>query len=499
MGYISFPNDLHPEDAEMPIYAPKGACPGDLIRCSVTKVRRRHHDPDRRAVQAAGGIPQDAPTRTFAEAVFIELLGESDIRVQSPCRHFGHYRLRGGGCGGCTSMHVPYEIQLENKQAHVESLFAPTCDADHVAIQRVLPCENVLRYRNKMEFSYGRRWYETAKESALFCKDREDFEYALGLHAPQRYDKVVSIETCHIQPDVANDILAYIRKRAKDFLLEPYDTKLDTGYLRNVGIRSATNADGKEELMVNFITGPCDVPQRLVPFAQELMSKFPTVVCVVQNIRGVRSSVIVEDHLERLLSGKRTYIEQSLCGLSFRISANSFFQTNPEQANVLYEQVRHAARLTKDDTVLDLFCGTGTIALCLAPYAKRVYGIDNVPAAIRDAQQNAARNDIRNATFEMGNLEKLKNGAFKGFSESNIVIVDPPRAGLHPDLIKLLAGGMAKRIVYVSCNPVSQARDINKLKSRAPGKYKVTNIQPVDMFPNSYHVENVITIDRMDS
>lgn len=494
VGHIIHPI-YDPVDHSMPVFAPKGACPGDTIRCSVVKIRRRRPDPELRAQLPPGSA---APDRTFAEAIFTEPVSVSETAVPVPCKHFGHFRLGGGACGGCTIMQLPYELQLQQKQQQMNAMYASLAKANGAVIDDILPCEQLFRFRNKMEFSFGRRWFDkntlTNRDEA---SDLPKHTYALGLHAPQRYDKIVHIDDCHIQLDAGNQILSYIRKRSDELLLEPYDTKLDTGYLKNIAIRYATNKEGETEIMVNIITGPCDVPGRLVPLAEELLENFPEIVCVLQNIRGVISSVAVDEQQERLLAGSRNYIEQMISGLSFRISANSFFQTNTHQTEVLYEVIRSAARLTKEDTVLDLFCGTGSITLCLAKYAKHVHGVDIVPTAIEDAHVNAISNGVTNATFVEGNLERLrKDGTLAGHSDVDVIVVDPPRAGLHPDLLKFIARSKARRIIYVSCNPASQVRDIQMLRNLVPGAFRVTRIEPVDMFPHTHHVECVTTLDR---
>lgn len=206
VGEILHRDSLLPADKLIPVYGPKGACPGDIIQCNITKVRRRKRDPEAYVVSSTGSTSSDTPTRTYAEVTFRELLVPSPITVQVPCVHFGNHYLGGGGCGGCTSMHVTYSMQLEQKQRQLESLFAVLKEEHGVADFAVIPCRETLHYRNKMEFSYGRKWY-TRPMTGETKPDRTDPEYALGLHAPQRFDKVVSITECHIQPSVANKVL----------------------------------------------------------------------------------------------------------------------------------------------------------------------------------------------------------------------------------------------------------------------------------------------------
>lgn len=415
-------------------------------------------------------------------------------------------------------MHIPYEMQLEQKNVQMQVLYANLAnrqreqqnevDAPLLKIAPIVPCDDTFRYRNKMEFTFGRRWLtEKEKLSSTDNQNKDDVEirrkYALGLHVPQRFDKVVEISDCHIYPAIGNEILELIRETANDMLLEPYDTKTDTGYLRNVGIRTATNTHGKMEVMVNLITSECEVPERLVPLAQALKSRFPEVVCVVQNMRGVQGRGLheIDESNERLLVGDRPYIEQSVNGITFRISANSFFQTNPRQSEILFNNIVEAAKLASDsDVVLDLFCGTGSIGLSLARYAKYVHGIDIVSSAVADANMNATINGISNASFVEMNLDKVKEMARKELLEipkANVIVVDPPRAGLHPDLVKYLArADHVERIVYVSCNPLTQIRDIMELMHLHPNTFHVTSVQPIDMFPNTHHVECVVGIEK---
>lgn len=502
VGFIQADDHVATEDVGMPVYAPKGACPGDVIRCMIKRVRRRKTPPDgaqisvrksQSTVEIAAGS-----SRTYAEALFVEPLSISEHVIPTPCAHFGNFRLGGGGCGGCTTMHLSYQMQLAQKQEQVVALFGKITDMFDVRVGDIIPCAETWNFRNKMEFSWGRRWFENPmKREQLPVQSRLEHEYALGLHAPQRFDKIVTISECHIQDHVGNAIVQYVRQRSSELLLEPFDTVNNTGYLRNLVIRTATNSRGEQEVMVNFVTSLCEVPQRLVPLAEEIRQLFPSVVCVLQNMCMDKTSVVVQQDKERLLTGSRRYIEHYMCGLKFRISANSFFQTNSQQAQVLYDRVAEAAQLTPDDVVLDLFCGTGTIGLSLAEKCAQVYGVDIVEAAIEDARMNASVNHIENAAFVQGNLDKLTDPDAAQLGNPDVIVVDPPRAGLHPSLVKYLRDCDVKRIVYVSCNPASQVRDILHLMELAPDKFRVSAIEPVDMFPHTHHVECIATLERI--
>lgn len=479
------------EDVGLSVYMPKGASPGDVVRCSVTRIRRNP--------RPNSDFPDKS--RAYAEAIYMERISPSPSRIPPRCDHFGNFRLGGGGCGGCTSMSMDYAAQLREKQAQMVALFRNFSAMDTGALREILPSLQIWNYRNKMEFSYGRKWSKGKPVARGRKVGDGPMEFAVGLHAPQRFDKVVEITRCHIQEEVGNEILAFVRTRAEEMLLDSYDPRSGLGYMRNVAIRTARNAIGELEVMVNVVTSPCEVPGRLLPLAEELIARFPTIVCVVQNMPKAAANTPVDPSLERLVAGPRRYIEQKLCGLIFQISANSFFQTNPHQAGTLYGVVAQAADLGEDDVVCDLFCGTGTIGLTLAGQCKKVVGLEIVDAAVEDARRNAKRNGIGNAEFVKVNLEKMKDSfvVAGGAEAPDVIVVDPPRAGLHKSLVKQFALSTARRIVYVSCNPASQMRDLRMLEEMAPGKFRAVEVQPVCMFPHTHHVESVVTLVRTDA
>ena len=278
--------------------------------------------------------------------------------------------------------------------------------------------------------------------------------------------------------------------------METYDPHTHTGFLRHLALRYSHNAQHKMEVMVNFVTSPCEIKERLVPLANEIRQKFSACVCVLQSMTDSKANVACSNKGQRLLAGERMFIEHELGGLSFKISPDSFFQTNSFQLPLLYEQVLRLSNIRSADHVLDLFCGTGTIGLYLSKSCASVTGIEVVPSAIKDAQENAKRNGIENANFVLGDLEKLKKdpAVLPPGENVDVIIVDPPRGGLHRDLVKYLVQTSARRIVYVSCNPATQARDILALQEQHHGKFFVEAIQPIDMFPHTPHIESVIAI-----
>lgn len=495
--------ELPVDDLALPVYCPPGACPGDAVQCVVTRVRRNLTRLDGRPIPPPpGGMKGLTQTQPYIEALYSALLKPSADAVPPGCPHFGHHKLGGGGCGGCSMLHMPYDMQLAQKHAQLRTVYEVLDQHDRkVPLQPIMPCRDTFEYRNKMEFSFGRRWltspdHHTDDEEWTGLRDAKGKHISLGLHVPQRFDKVIDISECRIQPAICNDILNEVRSAVRDMQLEPYVTNSDAGYIRNVAIRSSINAHGKQEIMIHFITSWCDEADKLVPLAKQLMQRFSNVICVIQNMRGLQGEHVMEEDCERLLAGERAYIEQQICGLTFRISALSFFQTNPQQAELLYNQIGAMAQLTSTDILLDLYCGTGTIGLSLANRVDSVYGIDVIETAINDAVVNAELNNISNAQFMQLNLDKLKQVDKTVFPDADVIVVDPPRAGLHPDVIKFFATCNARCIIYVSCNPMTQVRDIMKLMQLVPGKFKLTGVQPVDMFPNSHHVECIASLQR---
>lgn len=474
IGEMMQNTELPLEDQTLPVYLPKGAALGDVVSVAITKVRRKESG------------------RKHAEAVYTGMMEEGIQGVKARCEHFGHFRLGGGGCGGCSMQRVPYQLQRLIKTENLKKVFQGV--AEGVEVGEVVGAANIWKYRNKMEFSFGTKWWVQGEQQTLPLKGpNEDVVYDVGLHAPKRFDKVIGVRSCSIQHDVCNDILAFIRQRCIDLHLDAYDTKMNEGYMRQLVLRTANNCSGQLEVMVNLVTSDCQVPDRLVPLAKEIREKFGEVVCVIQNIAGVRGTYLIEMARERLLAGERSWIEQMVCGLSFRVSANSFFQTNTEQTEVLYEEIRRVAKVGRKDVVVDLFCGTGAIGLVLAKDAMQVMGIDMVRTAIDDARENAKRNNVRNAEFWEADLEK---GDWQIMADgANVVVVDPPRKGLHPRVVEWVrTANCVDRVVYVSCNATSCVKDLQAICEG--GNWKIEEIRGVDMFPHTPHVECVVALSR---
>jgi 23S rRNA (uracil1939-C5)-methyltransferase len=428
----------------------KNAIPGQTVTARITKKRT-----------------------SYLEARSLEVLSESPHFVPVKCEHFAD-------CGGCTFQNLEYEQQIIAKELQVQDVFRRIGGFKNVACDSIVKCDNIFHYRNKMEFTFSNQEYVPESD-----KEREPSEFALGLHAPGRWDKILNINECHIQTEIANEILTSIKELTKD--LEPYNIREHTGFLRHAMIRVAANTN---EIMVNIVTSRDD-PELLSPISNTLITKFPRITSIVNNITTRKAGVSTGEH-QIILHGNENIVEK-LGEYEFMISADSFFQTNTKQAEKLYNIILEESALTGTEIVYDLFCGTGSISLYLSKQAKMVYGFELVPSAVQDAIQNAIHNKVKNAWFFGGNLENLfrENTEAKGLELPDVLVVDPPRAGLHVKTIEDILEKSPKRIVYVSCNPASQARDVALLCNE---KYNLVKLRPVDMFPHTPHVENVATL-----
>jgi len=442
----------------------EGAVPGDIVNARIVRKKKQ-----------------------FAEARVVEVLQHSPHRVSPRCKHFGV-------CGGCKWQHVDYTSQLQWKQQHVLESFQHIGGFEQPDVLPIIGADEIYFYRNKMEFSFSDlQWLPDGPaadpqseihnpHSAIRIPQSEIF---LGLHVPQRYDKLLDLEECFLQSEVSTKILHFTREFARRENLPVYSSKTDSGYLRFLVIRQSRRTD---ELMVNFVTFE-DRPELVREYAAELSSAIPGITTVVNTINS-RKAQIAYGEKENVVTGKGV-IHEMLGNRQFSISAGSFFQTNTRQAERLYEVARTFAGFRKGDTVFDLYSGTGTIALFVADAVSHVVGIESVESAVRDAERNARLNGVENCSFVMGDLkEKLTRESewMKSYPRPDVLIIDPPRSGMHPDVVDAIVKLGVPRIVYVSCNPATQARDAKMLCS---SRYTLRKLQPVDMFPHTYHIENV--------
>ncbi|XP_023751723.1 uncharacterized protein LOC111900071 [Lactuca sativa] len=434
----------------------------------------------------------------YAEVTKVKTLSPHTDMVEAPCEYALH-------CGGCRTQNLLYEAQVRAKEEQVRDLVVHVGkfsykDPDFNNMMKpIVPCDMQFHYRNKMEFSFGpKRWLP---KEQLLERSEDANVYALGLHAPGFFDKVLNVDKCFLQSEPANKVLAAVQDcwRNHELGLSPYDCHSHDGFMKHLMIRSGRDVDTKlPQLMVNFVTSSYK-PELLKPLVDKL-SVFPEVVSIMNNVNTAVGNTSVGEQ-EYTLYGKAT-ITEMLRGLSFEISANSFFQTNAHQAEILYKLVEDCAGLKGDgsEIVLDLFCGTGTIGLTLAKKVKHVYGYEVVAEAVSDARRNAKLNGLHNATFIQGDLNKVSESFGNDFPKPDIVISDPNRPGMHNNLIKFLLKLKAPKIVYVSCNPATCARDLDYLchgsvEQKLNGCYTLKSIQPVDMFPHTPHIECVCLLE----
>jgi 23S rRNA (uracil1939-C5)-methyltransferase len=429
----------------------KEAVPGDEVRVRVSK-RKKHH----------------------AEARVMELITPSPFRVKAPCPYSGF-------CGGCTWQHLDYEKQVFFKREHIVEALEHIGGFANVRVHPVVASEKVFGYRNKMEFSFSDRRWLLPEE--LSKKDISK-DFALGLHVPGTFDKVLDTQACLLLPDTGNQILGEVRHYTRESGIPPYGLRSHRGFWRFLMLRHAAVADN---WMVNVVTSE---EQRawVQPLAEMLYRKFEPVTSVVNNINSGKAAIAV-GQFEIPLVGEPV-ISDRIGEFEFEISANSFFQTNTAMARRLYEVVKAYAGLTGTETVLDLYSGTGTIPIFLSEGARKIIGVEISEAATRDAKKNCQKNRIQNCWFI---CKDIKEGLKEVTDRPDVVVIDPPRAGMHKDVTRLVSEMSCKRIVYLSCNPATLARDLAVLK----GVYRLEEVQPVDMFPHTYHIESVARLEAI--
>lgn len=434
-----------------------GAVPGDVVTARVMKVKK-----------------------FFAEAKVVGIVEPSKLRVTPRCQYFGI-------CGGCKWQHVDYNAQLQFKHQHVVDAFERIGGFSSVNILPIIGARDIYFYRNKMEFSFSRQQWITD----ILKPQTSDLQTFLGLHVPQRYDKVLDIEECHLQSPLSNQILNFTRSFAMEEGLPVYSSDSDEGYWRFLVIRQSKRTN---EVMVNLVTFD-DRPEVMKRYARQLVNSIPAITTVVNTINSKKAQIAFGE-VERIYHGDGI-IHEKIGNHRFVISASSFFQTNTDQAERLYTVARDFAELSKSDVVWDLYSGTGTIAIFISDAAKEVVGIESAESAVKDAEKNARLNGVENCSFVLGDLkERLINDTnwMKSHRRPDVLIIDPPRSGMHPKVVGEIFALAPARIVYVSCNPTTQARD---LKMLCAAQYRLVQLQPVDMFPHTYHVENVALLDRI--
>lgn len=414
--------------------------------------------------------------KNYMEGRVLKFHHYSTLREEPFCQHFDL-------CGGCRWQHLQYEVQLKNKQQQVIDALQRIGKVALPSISPIVGAESTRYYRNKMEFTASSRRWLSQEEVA---SDADIDRTAIGFHLPGRFDRILDLEHCHLQPEPSNAIRLLVRDTARELGMEFYDPVAQAGHLRGVIIRTA-NTTGQVMVLVMFKKK--DPANRQI--LEKLKAAFPEITSLFELINPKMNDSYAD--LEPSLFHGLPYIEEEMEGLRFRISPKAFYQTNSEQAYSLYKITREFAQLQGNETVYDLYTGTGTIANFVARQAKKVVGIEYVPEAIEDAKVNSEINGIGNTKFFAGDMKDLLTEAFVAeHGQPEVVITDPPRAGMHEDVVNTLLKVAPERIVYVSCNPATQARDLNLLDEA----YAVKAVQPVDMFPHTHHVENVVLLEK---
>jgi 23S rRNA (uracil1939-C5)-methyltransferase len=431
----------------------ENAIPGDVVDVAITKDKKN-----------------------WAEGRVLQLITPSEKRVAPFCKHFGV-------CGGCKWQMLPYAQQLAYKQQQVIDQLQRI---GQIALPEVLPILGSPReqyYRNKLEFTFSNQRYRSFAE----IEDRtEKFlpEPALGFHAPGLFDKVVAIENCYLQEEPTNKLLSVLRTYTEANNLTYYNFKAHEGWLRNVIIRVATTG----QILINLVVSTADM-EVLIPIMETMKKEIPEVTSLNYTINGKMNDTIYD--LEVVCYHGNTYIEEKLEDFTFKISPKSFFQTNSYQAQELYRVVRDFAGFQGHEVLYDLYCGTGSIGIFCSKQVQNIIGIEVVADAIADAKENAANNGLTNCKFYAGDVTDICTDAFFAqHGKPDVIITDPPRAGMSEKLVQQLIKMRAPKVVYVSCNPATQARDLQWLDET----YEVTKVQPVDMFPHTHHIENVVLL-----
>jgi 23S rRNA (uracil1939-C5)-methyltransferase len=412
--------------------------------------------------------------KNYAEARIAEMISPSPLRIDAPCPY-------SGTCGGCKWQYLPYELQIQYKQRHVKEALKHIGNIHDIRVNPTLPSPIIFEYRNKMEFSCSdRKWLMPEQMTG----ETIDTGFAIGLHVPGTFYKVLDIQACLLQPDLGNRILNDVRQFIKNSDMPVYGLKSHEGFWRFLMLRHSVS---ENQWMVNIITAS-EHRKTIASLAELLMEKYPNVVSVVNNVTARKAGVAVGEY-EVHIAGK-AYIKDAIGPFVFEISANSFFQTNTRAAKILYDTVAGYAQLTGKETVLDLYSGTGTIPIYLSGQAKQIIGMEIVKSAISDAEKNCQLNQVDNCHFIEGDIRTSLAGIdFK----PQVMIIDPPRDGMHKDVVKQVLDMAPDRIVYVSCNPATLARDLALMKDT----YQVIEVQPVDMFPHTFHIESVACLGKV--
>ena len=428
--------------------------PGDVVDIQVRKKRKR-----------------------YLEGSVVRFHEYSADRIKPVCKHFGV-------CGGCKWQHLPYNLQLKYKEKQVADNLTRIGKTDLPPLNPIIGSSDIYKYRNKLEYAFSdKKWLTREEINSDHDYEKED---ALGFHVPGQFDKVLDITECHLQPEPSNAIRDAVRRFAHRNAYRFFNLRQQSGFLRNIVIRNS--CDGRFMVIVVFFL---DEPERRDALLEYLASEFPQISSLFYIINTKKNDSLADQ--EPVLYKGEGYLTEELDGLKFRIGPKSFFQTNTGQALKLFRIASEMAGLSGKETVYDLYTGTGTIANFVASRARKVIGIEYIEEAIKDARINSAINKITNTEFFAGDIREVLSEQFmtdNGYPD--VIISDPPRAGMHEDVVRNIITAHPARIVYISCNPATQARDILLFSDN----YSVVQIQPVDMFPHTHHVENIVLLER---
>jgi len=434
----------------MALFVPNTA-PGDTVRARIIKKKKN-----------------------YCEGKLVEITDPSPKRITPLCSH-------ALVCGGCTWQYLSYKDQLKIKEQQVRDHIERIAGLSPDLVQPVIGCSRHFYYRNKMEYSFGTRRWLTEKEikSDEFI---DDSGFAAGLHAPGRFDKILDLNECHLQDKISFEILDFVKSWCIKNSVPAFDTLNNEGFMRHLVIRNSFHTD---DLMVNLVTFR-DEPGLVHSLSEELRDEFSKITTIVNNINDQPNPTAI-GRIEHTICGPG-YITDKIGKHTFKIGANAFFQTNTGQAEVLYEVARKYADLNEDKLLYDLYCGVGTLTLFLADACRLAVGIELSDTAIKNARSNAGQNKVPNATFIAGDMKDTFNTRILDeYGKPDCIVTDPPRAGMHPDVVAQLKEIAVPRLVYVSCNPSTMARDLKELAE----VYNIEEVQPVDMFPQTYHIEAV--------
>ena len=432
----------------------EGGVPGDI--CDITVLKRR---------------------KKFWKARIEKIHTYSARRTKPKCEHFGT-------CGGCKWQNMKYQSQLDFKQTQILNNLKKIGGIELSPNQDILGSENKYFYRNKLEYTFSNKRWLTLDE--IQSGEKIIDKNALGFHVPGMFNKVIDINNCYLQKEPSNTIRLSVKQFADENKLTYFDIQNHTGLLRNLMIRTSSTND----LMV-LIQFYEDDKKSIKLLMEHIRTSFPEITSLLYIINQKANNTIYDQDV--ICYNGKDHIIEEMDGLFFKVGAKSFFQTNSEQAKILYQKIKELAFITKDDLVYDLYTGTGTIAQFIAKQAKHVVGLESVPEAIEAAKENAKNNDIDNCCFFVGDMKKSFTDEFiRKNGTPDIIITDPPRDGMHKKVVEQILKIGAKRIVYISCNSSTQARDLALMDSM----YKVTHIQPLDMFPQTHHVENILVLEK---